>query len=384
METNSLGNRHRPVKVLQVVYSMDRGGVETWLMHVLRNIDRERYSIDFMIRTDEAGDYGEELRDLHCGIHNCCSPARPWRYAREFEAILRKNGPYDVVHTHADITNGPVMAISKQVGIPIRITHSHVDMSQWMLRDVLQRIFVRRSVRVSRRNATHGFACSDLAASSYFGDNWRSDPRWMIMSYGEELSTFREEVKSDALRDSLGLPRDAYVVGHVGSFRDRQKNHVVFVNIAKEVSRVDSQIVFLLVGDGKLRSSIENQVIEAGLKDSVFFAGVRSDVPQIMLGAMDSFLFPSLYEGQPVALMEAQAAGLPCICSDVIAEEADVVPELINRVALTQSPGEWARVILDVRKSERVISRGEALSMVEKSPFNISTSIKTLEAVYSG
>ena len=100
-------------KILQVVYSMDRGGVETWLMHVLRNIDRETFSIDFMVRAGDAGDYDEDLRRLDCRIFRCCSPVKPWRFAREVKAILRKHGPYDVVHTHADTMSGPAMAIAQ-------------------------------------------------------------------------------------------------------------------------------------------------------------------------------------------------------------------------------------------------------------------------------
>ncbi|MBN1515451.1 glycosyltransferase [Candidatus Sumerlaeota bacterium] len=352
-------------------------------MHVLRNIDRDQYRMDFLIHADKPGDYGEELKDMGCSLYHCCSPSRPLRYMRELKAILIKYGPYDVVHSHCVNWNGPVMSAAKQVGTPIRIVHSHNDMSQAMPSNFFQRLFALQSQKNSKVHATHGFACSEIAANSYFGPHWREDSRWKLLYYGVDFSIFGATTKKDVLRESFGLPKGAYVVGHVGSFRNSQKNHEFIIEIAREIQKKDPGIVFLFVGDGKFKSKIEVQAAQSGLKDNVFFTGVRTDVPQIMLGAMDLFLFPSLYEGLGLALVEAQAAGLPCICSDTIPKEADVISHLVQRISLSQSPEEWAQAIFHTKITNRIMKQSKALSIIEKSPFNIKNNIKALKAIYT-
>ncbi|MEM7712833.1 MAG: glycosyltransferase, partial [Cyanobacteria bacterium P01_A01_bin.68] len=126
----------------------------------------------------------------------------------------------------------------------------------------------------------------------------------------------------------------------------------------------------------------KQKVIQMGLRDKVIFAGVRSDIAQLMMGAMDAFVFPSLYEGLGLVLIEAQAAGLPCILSDVIPEEADVVKPLMKRISLLQPAYSWAEAILATRKTEKNITQKQALKCIEESSFNIQNSLKYLENLY--
>ena len=156
----------------------------------------------------------------------------------------------------------------------------------------------------------------------------------------------------------------------------------MLVDIAQEIAKREENFALLLIGDGPLRPAIENRVAQAGLTDKVIFLGLRDDVPRLMLGAMDVFLFPSLFEGLGLVLVEAQAAGVPCFISDVVPEEADVVPQLVYRLSLSLPAFTWAEAVLSARRAKENISQPEALGKVEQGPFNILTSVRKLECVY--
>src|SRR5215831_6975231 len=116
---------NRPLRILQVVGSMNYGGVETWLMHVLRNIDRERYQMDFLVHTNRESSYDRELLSLGSQLHYCRSPRNPLQYAINFHRILKQSGPYDIVHSHVHLFSGYVVALARINGVPVRIAHSH-------------------------------------------------------------------------------------------------------------------------------------------------------------------------------------------------------------------------------------------------------------------
>jgi len=179
----------------------------------------------------------------------------------------------------------------------------------------------------------------------------------------------------------LGLSEDAFVVGHVGRF-SQPKNHRFLIEIFSEIVKREPRAHLLLVGDGELRSTYEKTITSAGLADRVSFLGSRSDVPQIMLGAMDVFLFPSLYEGLGLALIEAQAAGLRAIIAANIPGEVDVVKPLLRRMSLSQSSSVWAEEVISHCRGEPVCSQKDALALVEQTGFTVTNGARTLMDLY--
>jgi glycosyltransferase involved in cell wall biosynthesis len=331
------------MRILHVLGKLDRGGVETWLVQVLRHIDREKYQMDFLVHTTEAGAYDEEVRSLGARIIPCLGYTNPARYARNFLRILRQHGPYDVVHSHVHHFSGYVLMLAKMGGVPVRIAHSHSDTrlaesSAGAVRKVYR--FVMRSL-IGTCSST-GLAVSTEAGSDLFAGSWRTSSEWKLQHLGIDLSKFDGAVDKQAVRRELGIAQDALVVGHVGRF-SAEKNHAFIVDIARELIRREPRTMFLLVGDGPLRPSIEAKVAGYSLQGHFVFTGVRDDVPALMKGAMDAFLFPSLREGLPITLLEAQAAGLKCVISDLISAESDLVPGLIQRESLQNSAAAWAR-----------------------------------------
>jgi glycosyltransferase involved in cell wall biosynthesis len=333
------------MRILHVLGKLDRGGVETWLVQVLRHIDREKYQMDFLVHTTEVGAYDKEVRSLGARIIPCLGYTNPARYARNFLRILRQHGPYDVVHSHVHHFSGYVLMLAKIGGVPVRIAHSHSDARlAESSAGGLRKVYRHGMRSLIGTCATDALAVSTEAGNDLFAGPWRTSSEWKLQHLGIDLSKFDRSVDKSVVRRELGIAQDALVVGHVGRFSE-EKNHAFIVDIARELIRREPRTLFLLVGDGPLRPSIEGKVARYSLQDHFVFTGVRDDVPTLMKGAMDAFLFPSLREGLPITLLEAQAAGLKCVISDLISAEADLIPELIQRESVRNSATEWARQV---------------------------------------
>jgi len=370
------------VRILHVVGGMNLGGVETWLMNILRNIDRKRYRMDFLVHTAQPCVYDDEIRSLGSKVIPCLHPRRPLAYARNFVRCLRRHGPYDLVHSHVHLFSGYVIQLARSVGVRGRISHSHNDTSR-QRQGPLDRLYRATMRGWLRHHSTERLACSRQAAAALYGDVGKSDKLYKVVSCSRDLSPFRSRIDKSSVRAELGIPADAFVVGHVGSFTE-QKNHFLWIEVAGEIARRDANARFLLVGDGKLRPTIEKRAEQLEMSDKVVFAGTRADVPRLLLGAMDLFLFPSLWEGLGLAVVEAQAAGLPCVLAESVPPEADAVSSLVRRLPLSASPFEWADSIQKAVLTQPSIDRREALAMVEQSPFNILTGVKAMETIYGG
>jgi len=343
----------QPIRVLHIFGRMNRGGAETFIMHVYRNIDRSRIQFDFAVHSDQPGHYDEEIRSLGGRIfvlprpHPATLPA----YWRALVRVLRDEGPFAVVHSHVHFYSGIPLAIAASTGIPRRIAHSHNisdgKRSTWPRR--LYRWYMRSLIS---RYATHMLGCSRPACEALYGSKCWRDKRVQVVHYGIDLTPFELLPKDrNLLRDRIGLPRDCLLIGHVGRF-DVQKNHRFLIEIFESLVAQCPTARLVLVGDGPLRPEIERLVQVKGIQDRVFFLGVRTDVPEIM-GCLDVFLFPSLWEGIPLVLLEAQAAGLSCVVSDVISEEADLGIGLLHPVSLKAGPDIWVEHVLKALQGNR-------------------------------
>jgi glycosyltransferase involved in cell wall biosynthesis len=376
---SNLRNRH--IKILHVIGWMNRAGAETLLMHILRHINREAFQIDIAVHTTAPGAYDEEIRALGSRIFPCIEPSHPRIYARNLTQILQEHGPYDIVHSHVHHYSGFVLHIAYANGVEARVAHSHKGRSSASVANIPRRVYLNFAKRLIDRYATDGLAVSRSAAEDLFGANWESDARWRILRLGIDLSPFREPVDRAKAREELGIPENACVIGHVGRF-SAEKNHSFLVDVAAEVARRKENTWLLLVGDGPLRTKIEKQVTTVKMQNRTLFAGTQNNTARLMR-AIDVIVFPSLYEGLPLALVEAQAAGVPCVVSDVIGSEVDVLPSLVHRVSLRKPASLWADQAIAALESSYKISRNEALAAAESGPLNIANSIKDLERFYN-
>jgi glycosyltransferase involved in cell wall biosynthesis len=211
-----------------------------------------------------------------------------------------------------------------------------------------------------------------------FGPSWKTDRRWELLYYGVNFEPFADAPDPN-LRKSLGIPENAFVVGHVGRFHE-QKNHEFLVQIADEAIKRCPDTHFLLVGDGDLRGGIASEFERRGLDRHVTFVPDTLSVPKFMLSAMDCFVFPSRYEGLGLVAVEAQAAGLPCVLSDRVPSEAVVDEKLVKVLQLEDSPALWADAIL-ASKDKRVRDP-QHLKQFYSSPFNLEQCAASLAITY--
>lgn len=376
-------NEDTPIRILHVMGAMEYGGIQTWLMHMLRNIDRDRFKMDFLVHTQEEHPHDAEIRSLNSRVIPCPEPHNPLVFARNFKRALDMYGPYDVVHSHVHHFSGIPLFLANRFGVTRRIAHSHNDKTEDYADSGRMRNAYLKTMRASiRQNATLQLAISKRAAHSLYGPGWRDDPRVELLYYGIELGPFEEVREPEAVRAELGLPRESPIIGHVGSFSE-QKNHPFLIEIIDELAERGEDFHAIFVGDGPLRGDIERDIAKRGLSDRITLLGLRSDVPELMSSAMDLFLFPSHYEGLGLVLLEAQAGGTSCIFTDIIPEEADVVPELMTRLSLTQTVGEWADVVAGKLREQSPVSRKAALATLQDSRFNLQRSVNGLEEIYN-
>ncbi len=378
-----MNSYRRPRRILHVLDAMERGGIATWLMTVLRHINRNAFHQDFLVHTDEPCAYDEEARLLGARIIPCPEHRNIVAYSRTFSRILREYGPYDVLHGHCHRFSGVNLWLAKKANTPIRIAHSHSDLritaNGW---GVSRRMYSALMDKALERYATVGLAAGKLAAEDLFGPTWETHPGRRIFFCGIDFSPFHQSYDRDAIRAEMALDPTDRIIAHVGRFTE-PKNLPFVIDVFSQALNKDVNLRLVLIGNGPLQNEIQERASILGLQDHVRFLGSRPDVPRL-LSAVDLFLFPSLHEGLGLAVVEAQASGLPCLISQNIPHEADIVPALITRLPLSLSAKGWAEKALSLLSADRPISPGDALRTAEESQFNIRRSIKELELIYLG
>lgn len=365
-------------RVLAVLGGLNRGGAETWMIQAVRRMQGSGIQFDFLVHRDGPFHYQAEVEALGSRIIVCRGVGFPPLYAFNLIRILRKYGPYQVVHSHNHHFSGITLLVAAIAGVPVRVVQSHLDTRQ-VDADAgpCRRIYTGLMKRLIWNCATVGTAVSTRAADALFPPEWRDHEKWRVMLLGIDPEPFESPVDGESLRRELGIPAGVTVVGHVGRF-EAQKNHTFVLRVAAEYLKRVPDTMFLLMGDGPLRKDIEVQASELGIAERICFAGVRKDVPALMRGVMDVFLFPSLFEGLPLVLLEAQAAGLPCLLSDGIAEETDVLPWLMHRESLESSAASWATRLQELTEMQ---ARTRSAGCPER--VGIDRSIRGLMECYS-
>lgn len=337
-----------PIRVLHAVVNMNRGGAETLIMNIYRNIDRSLVQFDFL--TSKKGVYDEEIVSLGGNIHRIpyISEVGPYRYIIELDNFFSTHQQYKIVHSHMDKMSGLVLRAAKKANIPVRIAHSHSTKNEG---NILVKIFKWYAGRNILPNATDLFACSNVAANWLFQSQ---SSKAIIIKNGIEIAKFRyfPNLRKE-VRDELNVPPETIVLGHVGRF-SQAKNHSFLLELFAEVNKISPNFLLVLVGDGPLKGEIEKKVKSLNLTNKVIFLGSRSDVYRIY-NAFDILVFPSLHEGLPVTLVEAQVNGLPCLISDVITKEVDMGLGLIKHLPLNQKEV-WINAILKQNDHTRDIN----------------------------
>ena len=363
----------QPIRVLHMLASMNRGGAEAMIMNYYRHIDRSRVQFDFLLTTPGQYDYEEEITQLGGRIYRAAplTKSRPQDYMKAVDKFFKENPQYRIVHSHTSSKSFFPLRLAKKNGIPVRIAHSHSSKAEEGINGI-----IRRALRFPLRTvATDFFSCGDEASVYLYGEKIARE-KAIVVPNAIDAQQYRYDAgQARDIRRSLGIG-DQLVIGHVGRFFP-VKNHMFLLDTFYALKQLHPNSRLLLVGDGELKETVQDRARELGIGQEVIFTGVRGDVPEL-LKALDVFVFPSLNEGIPVVMIEAQAAGLKCFMSDSIPSQC-VITQNVKSLALSQTPEYWAREILRVKDG---YERRDMCPEVERAGFDIRKNAKWLEEFY--
>lgn len=356
------------IRVLHVVTSMDVGGIETMLMNYYRHIDRSRLQFDFLVHRSARGAYDDEIESLGGRIYRL-PRLNPFgvKYRQRLQQFFFEHSNYRIVHSHLDCMSAIPLKAAKKAGIPVRIAHAHSSNQDKNLRLILKQIYKH----FIAQEATELFACSAEAGRWMFGI-----AEFTVFSNAIDASkyTYSPAIR-DEVREELGIIAPC-VIGHVGRF-SAVKNQKFLIEILASMKKKGKNAQLLCVGQGTTMEAVQMRAKELGVADGIVFPGVRGDVHR-MMQAMDVFVMPSLYEGLPLVLVEAQAAGLPCVISDKVPIECDKTG-LVKQVALSATADVWAE---EIEKSCSQVIRWNTLAEVQSAGFDVVENAKWLEGHY--
>ena len=362
-----------PIRILQVFAEMNRGGAETMIMNLYRHIDRERIQFDFIVHTQEKCAFDEEIEQLGGRIYKVPKyvGTNHFSYKNAWKDFFKSHSDYTIIHGHVRSTASIYLKIAKRYNLTT-IAHSHSISSGSGIKAVIKDVFQLPIRHIS----DYFLACSETAGQWLFGDKVVASNKFKILNNAIDVEefTFNNQIR-EAIRYDYGI-EDKLVIGHVGRFHSA-KNHEFLIDIFKSVHNKVNNSVLLLIGDGALKESIQMKVRKEKLENSVIFAGVRSDVPDIFQG-MDIFVMPSLFEGLPVTLIEAQASGLKIFASDVITNEV-AITDNIEFLSLNRSAEVWAERIMEYRDG---YERKDTSQEIVAAGYDVNNNAQELEQFY--
>lgn len=336
-------------RVLCIISNMNAGGAETFLMKLYRRLDKTKYQMDFCINVFDKCFYEEEILALGGKIYRIPSKsASRSSFEKQLYGIIKTSCYNYVLRITSSALGFMDLRIACKAGAKVCAARSSNSSDGGSLKSKvahrLGRILYGKYVNVK-------IAPSDLAAEYTFGKKAYESGDVNILHNAIDIDQygFNADMRC-RIRSEFGLSDDTTIIGHVGRFMT-QKNHDFLLEVFSEYLKINEKSTLMLVGGGELESAIKQKASELGILDKITFTGVRSDVPAL-LSAMDVFVFPSLYEGMPNTVIEAQATGLPCIISDTITREADITG-LVSFLPLGDAE-KWSNYIKKVPRKARV------------------------------
>lgn len=361
-------------KVLIVAGKLYIGGAERVCRNIGLYADPARFQIDYLVFGEKVEAYEPELLEKGCRIYHVPSPGEGYRrFYTDLKKLIRENR-YNVVHCHTMFNSGLVLRAAKRCGVPVRIAHSH-SIRGPERRGTVQDLYEKTMRRWIRRDATHYVGCGRASGEWLFGEKLFREKGILLLN-GVELDRFAWD---PAAREQLRLEHGwegCFVVGHAGHMVSI-KNQSFLLELLPELLKRRPKTRLVLLGDGEDRPKLEETVRAKGLEQAVIMPGNVTNVNEY-LSAMDVFAFPSLYEGMPLAIVEAQANGLPCVLSDRVPKDV-FLTELVTALPLNDA-ARWADALLSAERTapERYVQ------LLRAGGFDTASAMEKIYALYSG
>ncbi|WP_282035621.1 glycosyltransferase [Saccharicrinis aurantiacus] len=351
------------VRVLQILHGLAPAGTEAFVLNTVEHLDKDKLEVSYLIAVNDRQYHQDHVESLGHKVYMTCDLNGIVKLFKHFYLLyktLKKFGPFDVCHSHMDFLNGLNLFVAYLAKVKIRVSHSH---NSAKIEDNLLVKYYRKTMRLFINTfANVKLGCSHDANEFLYGI--KACEKSQVIYNGIDLNNFKVLERKPNL--------NFITVGRMV----RQKNCLFLVNVIAELKKIYPLVKLSWVGDGSDRISIEKKIRELGLCKNIELLGVRKDIPQLLV-TPNYFLMPSLYEGLPFALVEAQAAGLPCFISDGVPKQANI--GLCMFIPLALSAEEWAKKIANYIEgsTKRMKLDKEALGK-----FDIKTSSKVVEQIY--
>ncbi len=361
-----------PIRILHVLGGLNLGGAESRIMDLYRHIDRKEIQFDFLVHSSAEEYFDKEIRDLGGNVYRIPRfKVYNWfAYKKAVKRFFSEHQEFRAVHGHMTSTASIYLPIAKKAGVPIAIAHARSAGVPGGIKGILTKI-IRFPLKY---RADYCLACSGAACESVYGKKWVRQGRAEVIPNAIDASQYDYDASQrEAVRKKLDL-EDKLVIGHVGSFRT-PKNHAFLLQVFSEIYKKRKDAVLLLLGEGELIDTIKQQAAVLGLSEAVYFLGNQKAAPYYQ--AFDFLVFPSLYEGLPGTVVEAQTAGLRCLVSDTVTGEVKIT-DLAEFYSLDKTAKEWADYVLGHCRYERA----GRLAEVKEAGFDIESQIEKYKKIY--
>lgn len=358
------------MKVLMLLHNLRvSAGVSSYVMNYFRAIDHDKIKMDFAIWKDVPTPYYEEIKAEGSTVYVLPSLKHYREHARYCRKIIAE-GNYDIIHDNTLLVSYPLMRAAKRYGVPVRVLHSHSsrlgETKSTALRNQLLLPFLKST-------ATDYAACSTPAAQMMFGEREYS---FIPNAISGERLCFSPE-RRDAVRAEMNAGSKV-IVGTVGRIA-APKNPIFAVDVMEAAIQKNPNVEYWWIGSGAMDKALTQRVEKSRYKENIRLLGSREDVLDLYQ-AIDIFFLPSLFEGMPLTVLEAQAMGLPCVMSSTITREV-VYTDLVHFVGLDEPVEQWVSVILG--QTERISQRRSYREELKKSVFSMDNAGERLEEFYS-
>lgn len=367
-------------KIIYFSHGLGANGIETFLVNVLDKLDKTKYDATVVIAIDKDVACLHEQRVLDMGVKvirmgDLDSVFKKLAYFIKVKNFLNK-GNFDIVHANMDLLNGIILRFAEKAGIKKRICHAHTSKSQFKAEGIVSKVItgVQKVYHSKMKEMIASCTTDMVACSSVAGEYFYDDKTYELVYNGIDMKLYEQPTVSYEFKSELGLSTDdEHRIVSVGRIT-QVKNPIFALEVIAELKKIRNDFRYIWVGDGGLAQDFKLKISELGLEGTVLMPGIMTEIPQI-LACCDCFLMPSLFEGLPFSLVEAQAAGLKCVVSDVVTKTADI--GLVNYVSLEKSAKEWAEEI------NRVLDAPAGKKDEEKAKlFDVSNTVNQLEKIY--
>lgn len=353
------------IRVVHILGNLSVGGVESFIMSVYRRIDRDKIQFDFLVHNLENDAYREEIEGLggRIFILDRLNFLNPLKYIRDLDKILEDHKEISILHCHFRGTEAIILKEAKKYGL-MTISHNHGTQNSSKFNSLIRRIFKKDVLKYSDIK----LACSDQAGTDFYG---RGSYKKINNGIDTEKYKLDEDVRQKTRRELKF--EENYVLINVGSLSDI-KNQDFLIRLMPDLLEKNPYIRLLLVGDGPLKSDLENLCKGLKVSDQVIFLGNSDRVNELLMAA-DIFLFPSKREGLGISAIEAQASGLTSLLSTNVPRDAGI-SELARFIALDKD--KWMGEILYNKGS----IRKNVIEEIRRKGYDIETSVKKLSNIY--